>query len=676
VVERRLALAHASPALLDLFRKDEITTEQLRALCATDDHALQESVWRNTPSWSRHPGNLRRAVLSDEVDASHDARVAFIGGLDAFTDAGGEVRRDLFSENGGGGFITDAALLERLVTARLEAAAEDVRAEGWAWVEIRPQWDYNEYYRLGHIPTTTIEMSPEAAEKVEALRSEYSALLAESNLLYGDAAEEDDEPEDAGISPDDADDVEGLLSEDGGMGAGFVDMEEEGDDSQLSDESRERLDAIHARMDEIEREIRALQARKCYDPAAVAAAGAIVAREGKTLRIERGLVRTADRAKAAQAIGNASAISGGRETEVSGRKSGALSDSMTRSMLGYRNLAAQSAIAAAPRVAKLLLAVWIIQTTRNRQHNTPIDLRISDTGFGTRTQHPIADEGGDVRRKAFEAIGANLIAPLPKEDSALWDALMEFEDQQLDALIAFAVASALSLHRDHTSFTGKLLDSLGFDMASHFTATTVNYLSRVPKSLIVEALSEAGKITDEPHRAMLLALKKPDLAAKAESMLLDSGWVPAVIRTPKPKSAPATKKPRKAKTSPKRVAKAPAAKKKDPAAPKGESKPSRRRRATAAAAGGDTPPLRLHVDEPASVPAAPSQPKARAVSARSRSAKAARPKGTKASRSKRQPKTPPAPRKAPVTRGSEAGPLRLHVDTPPAPGQQPDRIAA
>ena len=53
-------------------------------------------------------------------------------GLDAYTAAGGGIRRDLFAEGDAGTYLTDAALLETLVRGKLDALAGDVRAEGWA----------------------------------------------------------------------------------------------------------------------------------------------------------------------------------------------------------------------------------------------------------------------------------------------------------------------------------------------------------------------------------------------------------------------------------------------------------------------------------------------------------------------------------------------------------------
>jgi hypothetical protein len=51
--------------------------------------------------------------------------------LKAYEKAGGTTRRDLFSDDDSGVYIADPALLDKLVTERLEKNAKAVRAEGW-----------------------------------------------------------------------------------------------------------------------------------------------------------------------------------------------------------------------------------------------------------------------------------------------------------------------------------------------------------------------------------------------------------------------------------------------------------------------------------------------------------------------------------------------------------------
>ncbi|MFL5384709.1 MAG: hypothetical protein ACJ8GN_19470 [Longimicrobiaceae bacterium] len=387
---------------------------------------------------------------------------------------------------------------------------ESVRQEGWGWVEIWRQWDYTEFYRFGRIQRTVRPLTLESAALIEALRAEHAEFTAAADAF----------------------------------GEGFGDYDE------LPDEERDRYDAVCARMEEIDGQLATSEReRDSFEPEAVALAGAIVGIEHGQLRVERGLVRTADRVKVTEAVGGgAQAVSGGRVTEVAGRKKGGLSDGLERSLFGHRNLAAQSATAANPHVAKVLLACWMVQTLRLQRATVPIDLRIVD-GSGTRSYHPIADDSGEPKRQAFEGIGAALVAALPRNDDALWDALMGLGADQLDELIAFAVASAVSLDRKHAGLTVKLLDALGFDMADHFTPTAGNYFSRVPKALILEALHEAGKLGSEAQRATLQGLKKADLAARAEAELAETRWVPAAIRSPKAKA------PRKARKKEKKASK-------------------------------------------------------------------------------------------------------------------------
>ena len=54
-VMRRLKLANVSPKLFDLYRAEEISTEQMMALAIVDDHEVQERVWGGASRYDRHP---------------------------------------------------------------------------------------------------------------------------------------------------------------------------------------------------------------------------------------------------------------------------------------------------------------------------------------------------------------------------------------------------------------------------------------------------------------------------------------------------------------------------------------------------------------------------------------------------------------------------------------------
>ena len=137
-VKRRMALGRVSPRLLAIYRDGDLSLEALQAYTLTDDHARQEAAYEGLGYSAGLPYSIRHALTEAELPAS-DRRVRLVG-LEAYEAAGGAVRRDLFSEDGG--FVQDAALLDRLVRAKLDEAAAVIGAEGWQWVEARIAFDW------------------------------------------------------------------------------------------------------------------------------------------------------------------------------------------------------------------------------------------------------------------------------------------------------------------------------------------------------------------------------------------------------------------------------------------------------------------------------------------------------------------------------------------------------
>src|SRR5690606_24821635 len=95
VVQRRLKLANVSPRLMADYRADAVTLDQLMALAITDDHSAQEAAFYDAPTWQRNPSALRERLTEREIDAHRHPLVRFVG-LDAYEQAGGGIRRDLF----------------------------------------------------------------------------------------------------------------------------------------------------------------------------------------------------------------------------------------------------------------------------------------------------------------------------------------------------------------------------------------------------------------------------------------------------------------------------------------------------------------------------------------------------------------------------------------------------
>ncbi len=190
VVQRRLKLANVSPRLMADYRAGAVTLEQLMALAITDDHAAQEAAFYGAPQWQRSPSALREHLTEREIDAQHPL-VRFVG-LDAYTAAGGGTRRDLFAEDDSGVYLDDAALLERLVREKLATLAEDVRAEGWAWVEAVPHLNHADQQSFQNTPRQRREPNAREARRIASLQER----LDKTDALLEDAYESEDEAED------------------------------------------------------------------------------------------------------------------------------------------------------------------------------------------------------------------------------------------------------------------------------------------------------------------------------------------------------------------------------------------------------------------------------------------------------------------------------------------------
>lgn len=495
VVERRLKLRAAAPALLAEFRAGLLSTDQLIALCSTDNHERQMGVWTRLKDqhYGKEPGNLRRAVLETEVDAAKDERVAFIGGIGAYEKAGGVARRDLFATDGDGVILEDVALLETLVDAKLGEQAELIRSEGWAWVDVWTKYDWTEFDRYGRAPTITVELP-------EVLKLQLDELVAQQESLRGMIKA--------------LENVEGDLTE----------------------EQEAELESLNEKFDELELQTERLTDSTIgYSPAVIELTGVLVIYQRGEMRVERGMVRAADRSKVNALLEDGQRISGGRESQSAGRKVDAISDALRRSLLGHRNLAAQVSTASNANAAKILFICKFVGDIREMSSKVPSDIGLSN-GYGTRSYCPITDEAGKEKEAQFSEFGKALIEKLPLDPCELWDAVSALKASERDNFIAYAMARSVSLASETDGLTAKYLEALGLNMADHFEPTASNYLGRVSKELILEALTEAQKIEGDEERNALLGMKKAALAKEAETRLSGSGWVPALIRSPVTKS--------------------------------------------------------------------------------------------------------------------------------------------
>ncbi|WP_312162738.1 ParB/RepB/Spo0J family partition protein [Phenylobacterium sp.] len=487
VVRQRLRLGAVSPALMALYRAGELNLDQMMAFAVAEDHARQEQVLEQYGA-DRPPHVIRRAMTEAKVSAQ-DRRALFVG-AEVYGESGGVILRDLFTEDGGGWF-EDAGLLDRLAAEKLAAMAQAVRErEGWKWAEAHI--DYPRAQGLARVYPRSVERSEEAAAQIAALSEEYDALISEWDAV------EDLPPE------------------------------------------------VEARFKEIDAALDAFGDGTAYDPEEIARGGVfVILGQDGVARVERGLIRPEDvpapepdpEPEAApdsgegEPEGEAKGESGEREPE---EDAGApLPDRLVMDLTAHRTMALQERLGADSTAALSAvvhaMALSVFYPAYDRPTCLGIKAVVADLGAHT----PGLDDTPAGRRVAerHEAWAVRL----PREAADLWAYVQGLGASDLLDLLAHAASLTVNAVRwPHDRKPGvwahadRLAEAVSLDMTGYWTPTVASYLGRVTKARIAEAVREA--VSDEAAER-IGGLKKPDMAAEAETLLAGKGWLPSVLRT-------------------------------------------------------------------------------------------------------------------------------------------------
>ncbi|TWB18436.1 ParB family chromosome partitioning protein [Nitrospirillum amazonense] len=500
VVKQRLRLASVSPKLLDLYAEDGITLEQLMAFSVSDNHEHQEQVWAGSQNWQRQPFHIRQALTASSVPV-RDKRAKFVG-LDTYVAAGGPVMRDLFTPDEGG-WLCDVPLLDRLVAEKLASNAEAVTAEGWKWIETDLDFSYGHAAGLRRLTAEEVPMTDEEQARRDELHTQHERLLE----IY-------DSPEDP----------------------------PEGIDQQLS-----AIEDEMAKLDDRPRRFGA-------DEMARAGCFVSIGPDG-VLRVDRGFVRPEDEAQP-EPVAEAEFAAGGDddgtaappalpvaagvdetitqdlEAEEDGLKP--LPERLVMELTAYRTLALRDAMAQDPDTAFIaVLHVLCLQTFYSR--GTDSCLQISARSPSFMVQPPGLTDSAPAQ--SIQARQENWAKQLPQEPGDLWGVLVGFDSDSMASL--FAHCAALTIHAVLSSVehspafqrnADRLANVLQLDLASvGWAPTTGNYLGRVTKARIIEAVTEAK---GEAVARRIDHLRKPDMVEQAEQLLAGTGWLPVPLRSP------------------------------------------------------------------------------------------------------------------------------------------------
>lgn len=507
VVKQRLKLGAVSPKLMQVYRDGELTLEQLQAFAITDDHARQEQVYASL-GYNREAWVIRRDLTRMHVQAN-DRKAVFVG-PEAYTDAGGTIVRDLFTEDRGG-YYDDAALLDRLVLERLEGIAAEVKAEGWKWAEASIDFPHAHGFR--RVYPHPVELSEEDVAAYAAAQDEFDRLTAEW------------EDTDDDLPPD-----------------------------------------VDERFAELEAEIERINGlRHAYGTDEIARGGAVVVlNHDGTARIERGFIRPEDEASEPEAeedTDGETVIDGMRvnadgeiiedsnydernthvseldaedeELEDDGKP---ISDLLTRDLTAHRTLGLRLALGEQPDMALIAVTHALAAQTFYRGVDAhALEIRPSSVQLGDH-----ADGIEDTTAaKLLADRHAGWAADMPQDVADLWGFVTVLDPASIMALFAHCASltvNAVKLpwenhKRGAHMTTDRLATAVALDMTAHWTPTVSAYLGRVTKAHILTAVREA--VGDEAAER-IAAMKKQTMAEAAEQLLAGTGWLPPLLRTQRP----------------------------------------------------------------------------------------------------------------------------------------------
>ena len=481
VVQRRLKLANVSPRLMADYRADAVNLDQLMALAITDDHAAQEAAFYDAPNWQRTPSALRERLTEREIDAHRHPLVHFVG-LDAYEAAGGGIRRDLFAEGDSGVYLTDAALIDRLAQDKLASIADEVRREGWAWVEAVPAVTYADLQAFQRAPKERRKPNAREAKRIAKLQAKVREV--------GEALD--------AVDSEDEEKAEALQEEGERLG--------------------EQLEALEAEL-------------LAYGSTVRAAAGAIVTldRQGEPV-IHRGLLREAE-AKALRTLARVQSGIAPEETEDEDSpapKNAGISEKLARRLSAHRTAALQIELARNPQAALAALVHGMVQRVLQNAHAVTLPIGISvrpqDRLEGYAPDYPQTPAA--VALKELQQVWGE---KLPEDDAELFAVLLAMPQDELVRLLAVCVASTVDVvsSREHDEPGKVLAQAVGLDMAAWWKPTAEGYFSHVSKAVILEAVQQFA-----PGNVSRLAkLKKADIASEAERLAEGTGWMPAIFKS-------------------------------------------------------------------------------------------------------------------------------------------------
>lgn len=472
VVRQRLALANVHPTIVEAFEANFIDLARLQAFTLVADQEIQLRVFS---SLGRYAGarEIRRMLTDTELPIT-SSLVSFVG-LQAYRDAGGDVREDLFDDDAS--VCCNPDLVRSLAVARLELHAAKLAETGWKWVEVHLESSYELLEGFARIYPTPPTLTDERKSQLAALCNERVATLEEIEAL------------------DDA-----LL-----------------DASEPTDGQMAAVQGLEARLTTTESSIEGLQ-RATFTDEQKARAGVVVFVRNGALGATEGLIRQQDVAP--------SGIDGEMGNDENAAKGPSPADKslvIAKGLAEDLNLAlqvgVQAAIAKDDATAFLVSTAWLASSVLRTLPRDSALVSAANQQFRSSVAIPVDAEVGLADQLAHWSerllCGTDIIVELsswkPSEIRALHSfcAAMLYSRQE--------IASSGGVSGSHA----RIRELVGYEPRADLHMTS-QVLARFTRTQLFKILSELAPETDAPANA-----KKPELVALAVKHVAD--WLPAQV---------------------------------------------------------------------------------------------------------------------------------------------------
>lgn len=503
-VESRLRLGRLCPEVRDAYRAGTIALDHARAFTVTPSHEVQRealAAYLKAPNWNRDPHHIRGLIAQGKVRPND--RLARFVTLEAYLAAGGEVLRDLFSQNGTDVVaLADSGLLNRLAQAKLTERAESIADQGWKWIEtsVEPaDWDVLGQYE--RVEPLDVPLSEADTEQLAALEARADAVASAVN---------------GRTDPDSGED--------------------------LSDERLEELHAEHARLDDAIETIRARTSQYTDEDRARSGVIVCISYAGE-LALEEGLIRVEDLVPEAGAgsddAGDDDRLEPGGSTPITSpsvesearaaEKEAGLSQVLVADLGGYRQQILKAAVAAHPETAlDLVLHAMVCGLFSTGWARTPFSATFEKTQE-TVSASDLDDTVAGAELKAL-AEALPIIANRPSDPVELFDAVRALEQEVKLRLLAYCTAMTLKVGLpSETTKAQRLVDHvgaiLGVDVATYWRPTEQRYFTRVKKAHLLEVLDAVGF----SKLARQMASGKKDPIVKGVAAIFDPATRPVDV---------------------------------------------------------------------------------------------------------------------------------------------------